>query len=107
MEEADALEALANVLEKLTANPYDLAAHAENVRIAKATGMQDQVEAALDMVTTFWAAGEDIWLPLIESKMNTEDLATVEGLQSILTLFERAERDYLCECCVASYSFDF
>ncbi|KAL4250529.1 hypothetical protein ABKN59_002266 [Abortiporus biennis] len=95
MDEADALEALSNVLSQLTANPYDIALHAENVRIATQTGMEDQLESALEMVTTFWAAGDRVWLPLIDLKLKSVDIGTVEGCLTMLELFERAERDYL------------
>ena len=97
MDEADALEALANALTLLTDNPYDLSLHAQHVRLARETGMEDQLEAALDMVTTFWAAGDYVWLPLLEIKMKGADLDTAEGTTAVLALFERAEGDYLCE----------
>lgn len=97
MDEADALEALANVLNSLTNNPYDLSLHSQHVHLARETGMEDQLEAALDMVTTFWAAGDYVWEPLIDLKMKSENLDTAEGLQTVFGLFERAEEDYLCE----------
>ncbi|RPD62808.1 RNA-binding protein Prp24 [Lentinus tigrinus ALCF2SS1-6] len=95
MNEADALEALSSILERLTDNPYDIALHAEHIRIARATGMDDQVESALDMMTAFWAAGEDVWLPLIQRKIDASNLDSSEDLRAILDLFVRAERDYL------------
>lgn len=96
MNEADALEALSSILERLTENPYDISLHAEHIRIARATGMEDQVDSALEMVTAFWAAGEDVWLPLIQQKLATSDLESPDALQAILDLFTRAERDYMC-----------
>lgn len=98
MDEAAALEALANTLTLLTENPYDLSLHIQHVRLARETGMEDQVEAALDMLVTYWAAGEDVWIPYIDSRLKTADLESVEGLQSVLELFEKAEADYLCVC---------
>ncbi|KAI0712607.1 RNA-binding protein Prp24 [Earliella scabrosa] len=95
MNEADALEALSGILERITENPYDIGLHAEHIRIARATGMDDQVESALDMMTAFWAAGEDVWLPLLQRKIATTNLDVREDLQSILDLFARAEQDYL------------
>lgn len=97
MDEADALEALANAVTALTNNPYDITLHAQHVRLARETGMDDQLEAALDMVTTFWAAGDYVWLPLLDLKMKNENLETAEGIKAVLDLFERAEADYLCE----------
>ena len=98
MNEADALEALSAILERLTDNPYDIALHVEHIRIARATGMEDQVDAALDMVTTFWAAGDAVWLPLLERKIATSDLQSPDDLKATLQLFTRAEGDYLCTC---------
>ena len=98
MNEADALEALSGVLERLTEDPYDIALHVEHIRIARATGMEDQLDSALDMVTAFWAAGDDVWLPLLERKIATSDLQSPDDLKAILDLFTRAEGDYLCTC---------
>ncbi|GBE83236.1 predicted protein [Sparassis crispa] len=95
MDEAAALEALSDVLNRLTDSPYDISLHAENVRIAYATGMDDQIESALEMVTAFWAAGDQIWMPLIERKQQSEDMESAEGLRALLDLFGRAEQDYL------------
>ena len=97
MDEADSLEALANTLTLLTDNPYDISLHSQHVRLAREAGMEDQLEAAFDMITTFWAAGDYVWLPLLDLKIKTADLDTAEGLKSVLELFERAEGDYLCE----------
>ena len=89
MDEAAALEALSDILNKLTENPYDISLHAEHVRIARATGMEDQVESALDMVTAFWAVGDQVWLPLIERKQQSSDLESPADLQEVLALQSR------------------
>lgn len=99
MDEADALEALSNVLNRLTENPYDIALHAENVRLAYSTGMEDQIDSALDMVTAFWMAGDEVWMPIIDRKQSTSNLESAQDLKAILNLYERAEQDYLCACC--------
>lgn len=95
-DEANVLEALANTLTLLTDNPYDISLHAQNVRLAQSTNMEDQLEAALDMVKTFWAAGDYVWIPLIDLKTKESDSGTPEGLREVLQLYERAEEDYLC-----------
>ncbi|KAI0916773.1 hypothetical protein AcW1_007863 [Taiwanofungus camphoratus] len=95
MDEADALEALSNVLNRLTENPYDIALHAENVRLAYSTGMEDQIDSALDMVTAFWMAGDEVWMPIIDRKQSTSNLESAQDLKAILNLYERAEQDYL------------
>ena len=96
MEESDALEALANILNRLTDDPYNITLHIEHVRIAQQTGMDDQLEAALEMATAFWAVGDYVWLPLIERKLQGSNLDSAQDLQTILDLFGRAEQDYLC-----------
>lgn len=96
MDEADALEALSHILERITEDPYNISLHVDNVRIARDTGMEDQVESALDMVTAFWAAGDYVWLPLIESKISSSNMESRVDLQTISDLFEKAEQDYVC-----------
>ncbi|KZT64612.1 hypothetical protein DAEQUDRAFT_717745 [Daedalea quercina L-15889] len=95
MDESDALEALSNVLNRLTEDPYDITLHIEHVRIARETGMDDQLESALEMFTAFWAAGDYVWLPLIEHKLQASNLESPQDLQAILDLFNRAEQDCL------------
>ena len=92
----DSLDALSSVLTKLTENPYDIAVHAEHARVAQETGLEDQVEQALEMYTGFWPAGDYVWLPLLEKKLKEVDLDSAEGILDILALFDRAEVDYLC-----------
>ncbi|KAI0669180.1 RNA-binding protein Prp24 [Trametes maxima] len=95
MNEADSLEALSGILERLTENPYDISLHAEHIRIARSTGLDDQVDSALEMMTAFWAAGEQVWLPLIRRKLDASNPESFEDLQAVLDLFRRAEQDYL------------
>ena len=97
MDEVDNLEALSNVLERLTENPYDPFLHAEHIRIAQATGMQDQVESAVEMMSAYWALNDQIWMLVIQPKLESAH-ESVENIKSLLGLFQRAEEDYLCEC---------
>lgn len=97
MDQANALEALVEAITLLNDNPYDIALHAQHVRLARETGMDDQLESALDMVTTFYASGDHVWLPLLDLKIKSTDVATAEGIKEVLAVFERAEDDYLCE----------
>jgi squamous cell carcinoma antigen recognized by T-cells 3 len=103
MDEAEALVALANLLDTLSHNPYDIALHAQHISIAAQTGLDDQVHSAREMMTGFWAAGEDVWLPLIEYKLNSTDLNTLNGVSEVLALFDQAEADYLCASYTHSY----
>ncbi len=58
--------------------------------------MDDQMRAARDTLTAYYACGDDVWLPLIEDKKSAADLETVDGTLSVLTAYKRAEDDYLC-----------
>ncbi|KAH8104839.1 RNA-binding protein Prp24 [Cristinia sonorae] len=95
MDEEAALIALDNTLTKLGQNPHDLTLHAEHIRVAREAEMHEQVVAALEMLTSFFAAGDYAWLPLLSARTSTEQLETVEELQEIHALFEKGERDYL------------
>ena len=105
MDEADALEALANTLTLLTDDAYNIALHAQHVRLARASGMDEQQEVALEMVTSFWAVGDYVWIPLIDLRARSVGVDSPDSVQTVLELFERAEEDYLCMsrvCIIAS-----
>ncbi|KAI0056538.1 hypothetical protein BV25DRAFT_1893853 [Artomyces pyxidatus] len=95
MDEVQALEALSNLLTELAENPYDITLHAQHINLASAAGMDDQVHSAREMMTNYWAAGEEVWIPYIEVKKKSVDLDTLEGAQEILDVYTRAEQDYL------------
>lgn len=98
MDEANSLEAFSNILSEVAENPYDANVHAQHIRIAQfLDGMESEVTSAREMMTQFLAAGDDVWLPLLAAKENTVDLETAEGVEELLTLYARAESDYLCE----------
>jgi hypothetical protein len=96
MDEEQALEALSNVISALSETPFDLSLHEQHIQLALATGMDDQMRAARDTLTAYYACGDDVWLPLIEDKKSAADLETVDGALSVLTAYKRAEDDYLC-----------
>ena len=94
MDEAEALDALASLLTELSQRPYDISLHVKHLRIASECG---ESNSALEMFTNFLAAGDEIWLPLIESKEGAEDIASPEVVREVLELYSRAEEDYICE----------
>jgi hypothetical protein len=96
MDEEQVLEALSNVISGLSETPFDLSLHAQHIQLAIASGMDDQVRAARETFTTYYACGDDVWLPLIKDKKSTVDLDTVDGVLSVLSVYKRAEDDYLC-----------
>ena len=97
MDEAQSLDALANVLNDLTESPYDITLHAKHIRLAQSMeGMEAEVQSALEMLPQFLAAGDDVWFRLLEAKTAAVDLETVEGVEELLELYNTAEADYLC-----------
>ncbi|KAH9999668.1 hypothetical protein BJV74DRAFT_823117 [Russula compacta] len=95
MDEEQALEALSDVITALSETPFDLSLHAKHIQLAAATGMDDQVRAARETLTAYYACGDDVWLPLIEDKKSVADLDTIDGVLSVLLAYKRAEDDYL------------
>ncbi|KAF9778753.1 hypothetical protein BJ322DRAFT_1114093 [Thelephora terrestris] len=97
MDEAESLEALSNILTSISENPYDFSLHVQHINVAETLGegQQDQALSAREMMTGFWAAGEEVWLPLINAKKASVDLDTEEGVAEVLELYEKAEDDYL------------
>jgi squamous cell carcinoma antigen recognized by T-cells 3 len=97
MDETQALDALSNLLNDLSQKPYDISLHVQHIRLAESTKeLESQVHTARDMFVNFVAAGDDVWIPLIEGKENSVDLDSKDGLEEILALYMRAEEDYLC-----------
>ena len=89
------LEALAQVLSELSEHPYDTALHARHIRLAQSLE-ETEVHSAMEMLTQFLSAGEDVWLELIRAKETSVDFSKAEGVEELLALYSRAEADYLC-----------
>lgn len=107
MDDSHSLDALANILNDVAENPYDAPTHARHIRLTQSMeGMESEITSAMDMMTQFLAAGEDIWFPLINAKMQELDLDTEEGVVELLTLYTRAESDYMCALLI-SYFISF
>lgn len=98
MNEAQSLEALGNIYNEIAEKPYDISLHIKHVNLAQSMeGMDAELQAALEMMAEFLAAGDEVWLPLIRTKEKSVDLDTAEGVKELLNLYTRAESDYLCE----------
>ena len=99
MDEAESLEAISNILTSILETPYDFSLHVQHINVAETLGegQQDQALSAREMMSGFWAAGEEVWFPLINAKKTTVDLDTEEGVGEVLEVYEKAEDDYLCE----------
>ncbi|KAF4617844.1 hypothetical protein D9613_006080 [Agrocybe pediades] len=96
MNESESLDALANALSNVAEKPHDVTAHIQHIQVARALeGLETEVQSALEMMTQMMAAGDDVWLPLIEAKEKVVDMETEEGVNELLSLYDRAEHDYL------------
>lgn len=100
MDEEASLDALATLLTNLSQSPYDVSLHAQHVALAQTLESFDpsQSTAAREMFIAHYPAGEEVWLPLIQTKESSVDLTTAEGCLELLELYGKAEEDYLCEC---------
>jgi len=99
MDEVESLEALSNILTSISETPYDFSLHVQHINVAETLGegQQDQALSAREMMTGFWAAGEEVWFPLINAKKASVDLDTEVGVAEVLEVYEKAEDDYLCK----------
>lgn len=94
-EEAEALGVLSEIMSAIQEDPYDLSLHAKHIQEAQKYGLPEQANDARRLMTNFWAAADDVWLPLIDHRLQ-QDRNTVEDALEIHDLFNRAEDDYLC-----------
>ena len=95
MDEEQALEALSNVISALSEKPFDLSLHAQHIQLSALAGMDDQAHAAREILTTYYACADDVWLPLLEEKKKAADLNSIEGALSVWQAYNLAEEDYL------------
>lgn len=104
-DEASGLNRLADLITELSVNPYDIALHAEHISLSLSLpDMESQVTVAREMAANYLAVGDEVWLPLIETKAATVDVDTPAGALEVLEAYAHAERDYLCTS--QSYSKD-
>ncbi|KAF5338939.1 hypothetical protein D9611_008706 [Ephemerocybe angulata] len=95
MDEAQSLEAVANILGEISLRPFDLSLHLRHVELAKTLDDLESQLTAFQMASEFLAVGDDIWVPYIDAKAKSVDLETEAGVEELLQLYERAEADYL------------
>lgn len=98
MDESRALDALSTLLESLSQAPFEVALHAKHINLAHTLKSFDpsHLDAAREMFTTHFPAGDEVWMPLIQEKEERVDLSQAEGILDILELYAKAEADYLC-----------
>lgn len=95
MDESTALDALADMLTRLSTNSYDVDLHVQHIRLAKSMEDKDQLLVALEMAANYVAAPDDIWLPLIDAKTAASDINMPEGALEVLGVYSKAESDYM------------
>ncbi|KAL5501649.1 PRP24 [Sanghuangporus vaninii] len=94
MDESQSLEALSNTLTQINENPLDLSLYAQYLNLALSSGVDDQdIMPVRQMLTMYWPAGDDVWLPMIEARTR-EGIDTLEDTMEVLKLFQTAEDDY-------------
>lgn len=114
MDSRDALESLSTLLTSLSESPYSLELHAKHLELTSLPELADQFEDAVQLMTNFFAATDQVWLPFLQRKImrlgipddfdsSEEPLSinlngiNVEDVMDVLVLFRNAENDYLCE----------
>lgn len=98
MDESQSLEALSNILTELTKNPNSLSLYARYFNLAQSNGVDDEdINPVRQMLTTYWPANDDVWLPIIEGRVR-QGVNALEDTLEVLDLFEAAEDDYFCMC---------
>jgi squamous cell carcinoma antigen recognized by T-cells 3 len=100
MDESQALDALAAILNSLSQTPFDINLHAQHIRLAQSMCSIDKshLSAAREMLTTHFPAGDEVWLPMIKEKEESVDLNDAVNILDVLELYSNAEADYMCEC---------
>lgn len=92
----DTLTQLSSLIEQITQKQGSIALHAQNIKLASSAGLEDEANAARELMTMFLAAPEDVWLPFLAHK-EKELGDTMDGVKEVHELYQRAEQDYLCE----------
>ncbi|KAG8985477.1 hypothetical protein FRB90_004683, partial [Tulasnella sp. 427] len=92
-----ALEALPAALMAAQESPLSYTAHYRAMGLLEATGMEDQLPAARTNLTNYLAAADDVWIPLLQSKIAETDAAEpeIDVFIDLEEMFLKAERDYL------------
>ncbi|KAL5519977.1 hypothetical protein ACEPAG_1637 [Sanghuangporus baumii] len=94
MDESQSLEALSNALTQINENPLDLSLYAQYLSLALSSGVDEQdIMPIRQMLTMYWPAGDDVWLPMIEARIR-EGIDSLEDTMEVLNLFHTAEDDY-------------
>lgn len=101
---ATELDELANILSELSEKPFDFPLHRKHINVAQK--LQTDVLSAMEMMTNFFPATDEVWIPILDAKRAELDINTANGVGELLALYEKAENDYLSIPILKSH-FDF
>ncbi|KZP31530.1 hypothetical protein FIBSPDRAFT_776202 [Athelia psychrophila] len=95
--ESKSLDALSNILDSLSQNPFDISLHVQHINLAQTLESSDptHLHAAREMLVAQFPATDDVWMLLIKSKEESVDLNDAEGILDLMELYSKAEADYL------------
>lgn len=96
MDVTQSLDDLGNILTELADKPLDPTIHARHIKhVQSAPGMEMEHSQACEMMVQLLAAGDEVWLPLLKVA-EEQNLDASESVENLLSLYKRAESDYLC-----------
>ncbi|KAL7416070.1 hypothetical protein BDY24DRAFT_439291 [Mrakia frigida] len=92
-----ALEEMEKVINELNiaGREFSISLHQKHVALATQAGLDDQVEAARTMMVQSVTCGDDVWIPLLDSKTATADVTSSSDLADLLQLHEQSVEGYL------------
>jgi squamous cell carcinoma antigen recognized by T-cells 3 len=97
MDENEALQQLEGILNELSESMSDIHVHARHIHLVDSQeALQFQAISAREMLAESLAAPESVWIPILDKRTQSVDMSTPAGVEDLLSLYERAEEDYLC-----------
>ena len=92
------LEELSATLDRLPTATHDKALHLRAIELARALGMDDAAANAREQAAARFDLDDATWLEWIEDTRKAADLSTLEGVMSLLVLYDRALAGNLGAC---------
>ena len=93
------LEELSATLDRLPTATHDKALHLRAIELARALGMDDAAANAREQAAARFDLDDATWLEWIADARQAADLTTLEGVMSLLVLYDRALAGNLGACC--------
>ena len=93
------LTELSNMLDRLPTATHDKALHLRAIELARSLGMDDAAANAREQAAARFDLDDATWLEWIADARQAADLTTLEGVMSLLVLYDRALAGNLGACC--------